>query len=76
MHEAGAFPGLWGGTPGMLQVFDVGEHGLLMNSTAFGQETIWLISMPGSSSLVPAPPPRRLATQARVLAVGVPILSA
>ena len=61
--EDGAFPGLWGGTGAGLNWFDTADSGLLINSVAFGVETVWHLpadAPPGST-------PQAVATQARVM---------
>ena len=62
--EPGAFPGLWGGTGAGLGWFDLGDAGLLINSAAFGVETVWHLPAGSSGPAVP----RRVATQARIVA--------
>jgi acylaminoacyl-peptidase len=59
----GVFPGLWGGTGAGLNWFDLADSGLLINSVAFGVETVWHLpagAPPGST-------PQAVATQARVM---------
>jgi hypothetical protein len=66
VQEEGAFPGLYGSA----SCHDLGqEHGLLISSVAFGVECLWLL--PPSAAGTGPGVPRRLATQAAVLASGV-----
>lgn len=58
-----AFPGLWGGTGAGLNWFDVGDDGLLINSVAFGVETVWHLP----AGMAPGSTPHAVATQARVM---------
>ena len=51
--EPGAFPGLWGGTGAGLGWYDLGDAGLLINSAAFGVETVWHLPAGGTGPAVP-----------------------
>ena len=63
--EDGGFPGLWGGTGAGLSWHDLAdEGGLLINSAAFGVDTIWYLPADAESGTHP----QRLATQASVMA--------